>query len=63
MITVLTASVWLISLAEIFGIGYLLGKRKQKPKRQETVSLKERQAAEKAERELNNMLTYDGSEQ
>lgn len=62
MTAVLIGVVWLITLAEVFRIGYILGEKKRKPSR-DTTSEKQRIAAEKAARELNNMLTYDGNEQ
>lgn len=62
MTAVLIVVVWLITLAEVFRIGYILGERKRKPCRDIT-SDKERRTAERTAREVNNMLTYDGSEQ
>lgn len=62
MQTVMMCLLLAMSLAEAFRFGYLLGKRK-KSATKFTVSEKDKKAAEKAEKELYNMLTYDGSEQ
>lgn len=62
MTAILTGIVWLMTLAEAFRFGYLTGHGKKNTAAPE-ISEKEKREAERAERELNNMLTYDGSEQ
>lgn len=62
MTLILAGIIWLISLAEVFRFGFFLGKRCGRG-RVQTVGEKEKRAAERAARELKNMLEYDGSEQ
>lgn len=65
MTAILTGIVWLMTLAEAFRFGYLMGRGKKNTAAPEISEKEKREAerAERAERELNNMLTYDGSEQ